>query len=189
VRSSGATIILQPVARSERPSKRGGVPVVGDSAVFITGEQLASAWALFLSRFTWQWFCTFTFREAPHPEAADKVFRVFTNELNRSIDGKRWASKPDAGVYWVRALEWQKREVLHYHALMSHVCDLNAGARRLSWMDRWNELAGFAKIERPIGTAAVSNYVSKYVAKGGEIDLSANLRSYAEQISAVPTTR
>lgn len=162
--------------------------MVGGPAVFVTGDQLAAAWADFLGKFTWQWFCTFTFREASHPEAADKVFRLWCNELNRSLYGKRWASKPEAGVYWVRALEWQKRDVLHYHALMADVADLNATERRLSWMDRWNELAGFATIERPKGRVAVSNYVSKYVAKGGEIDLSANLRSYAEQISAVPAT-
>ena len=177
--------------------------MVGGPAVFISGDLLASAWADFLGHFEWQWFCTFTFRDklpegtsrhnavAPkfHPEAADKLFRVFCNELNRSLYGKRWASKPDAGVYWVRALEWQKREVLHYHALMADVHNLNQSARRLTWMDRWNELAGFAKIEVPNGRRAVSNYVAKYVAKGGEIDLSANLRSYAEQISAVPVPR
>lgn len=159
------------------------------STVFVTGEQLAAAWAVFLSRFAWQWFCTFTFRESPHPEAADKLFRLFVGEINVSLHGQRWRHHHGGGVYWVRALEWQKREVLHYHALMGDVEDLNASERRLKWMDRWNELAGFAKIERPNGVGAVSNYVSKYVAKGGEIDLSRNLRSYAEQISAVPTTR
>ena len=42
-------------------------------------------------------------------------------------------------------------------------------------MDRWHELAGFARIE-PIDTAAaVVAYVSKYVVKGGEIDMGGPL--------------
>jgi hypothetical protein len=42
-------------------------------------------------------------------------------------------------------------------------------------MDRWNDLAGYARIE-PIDTAAaVVRYVSKYVVKGGEIDMGGPL--------------
>jgi hypothetical protein len=47
--------------------------------------------------------------------------------------------------------------------------------RRLYWMDRWHELAGYARIEPIESTAAVSRYVSKYVVKGGEIDLGGPL--------------
>lgn len=149
---------------------------------------LTEAWATFLSRYHWDWFCTFTFRESRHPEAAAKAFRYFANELNKSIHGKHWQRRSDGGVYWVRALEWQRREVIHYHALMGDVEDLNAKARRLEWMDWWNHPTrfGFAKIELPETRYAVANYCSKYVAKGGEVDVSANLRSYAEQIAAVP---
>jgi hypothetical protein len=47
--------------------------------------------------------------------------------------------------------------------------------RRLTWMDRWHELAGYARIEPIESTAAVARYVSKYVVKGGEIDLGGPL--------------
>jgi hypothetical protein len=50
----------------------------------------------------------------------------------------------------VRALEYQKRDVIHYHALITGVEDL----RRLYWMDRWHELAGYGRIE-PIESAVV----------------------------------
>ena len=73
----------------------------------------------------------------------------------------------------MRALELQRREVLHYHALLG-----GAGLeeqRRLSWMDEWDELAGYARIEPPRGSSAVRRYVSKYVVKGGDIDLGGPL--------------
>jgi hypothetical protein len=50
-----------------------------------------------------------------------------------------------------------------------------ATERRLFWMDAWQGLggaAGFARIEVPESQGAVLGYCSKYVAKGGSIDLS-----------------
>ena len=47
--------------------------------------------------------------------------------------------------------------------------------RRLTWMDRWHELAGYARIEKIDTADAVVRYVSKYVVKGGEIDLGGPL--------------
>jgi len=112
----------------------------------------------------------FTFRDLVHPEAADKRFRVLLSQANRVLYGHRWHKKGE-GIRWVRALEYQKRDVIHYHALMAGVQDL----RRLTWMDRWHELAGYARIESIESAAAVARYVSKYVVKGGEIDLGGPL--------------
>lgn len=159
---------------------------VGALIVFPT---LQAAWSAFLAQFEWQWFATFTFRDPPHPEGADKKWRVWVNLLNRSLYGRHWSRSPGRGVYWVRALERTKADVLHYHALLGDAEDLNARARRLTWMDEWNRLAGYAKIEVPRGSQFVASYVSKYVTKGGEIDCSESLKSYAEQISAVPVAR
>jgi hypothetical protein len=95
---------------------------------------------------------------------------VLISQANRVLFGVRWA-KYGGGLRWCRALEYQKRDVIHYHALITGVQDL----RRLFWMDRWHELAGYARIEPIESSAAVSRYVSKYVIKGGELDLSPNL--------------
>lgn len=92
--------------------------------------------------------------------------------INRALYGSRWY-KRHQGIPWVCATEYQRRGVIHFHALLAGVQDL----RQLSWMDEWNRLAGFAKIE-PIRTVdAVQRYVSKYVIKGGEIALGGALRS------------
>jgi hypothetical protein len=122
---------------------------------------LQDAWVVFLRQWVWQWFCTFTFRDIVHPESADKRFHLFISMVNRELYGPRWHKK-GLGVQWVRALEFQKRGVIHYHALVAGVQDL----RRLTWMDIWNELAGYARIEAIKDPTAVRRYVSKYVVKG-----------------------
>lgn len=138
-------------------------------------QELRDAWIRFLDRWSWCWFVTLTFRgDYVHPETAYKRFRVFISQINRMLYGIRWY-KHGQGVRWCLALEWQKRGVLHYHALIGGVGveDL----RRLSWMDRWHELAGFARIEPIRSSEAVRRYVSKYVVKGGELDLGGPLLS------------
>ena len=139
-------------------------------ATLVDHAALRDAWIALLGRWEWEWFCTFTFRDLVHPEAADKRFRVLISQANRVLFGVRWAQY-GRGLRWVRALEYQKRDVIHYHALLAGVEDL----RRLYWMDRWHELAGYARIEPIESAAAVSRYVSKYVVKGGEIELGGPL--------------
>jgi len=140
------------------------------SATPLDRQALRDGWIRLLERWQWEWFCTFTFRDMVHPEAADKRFRVLISQANRVLFGTMWY-KRNQGLRWVRALEYQKRDVIHYHALMAGVQDL----RRLTWMDRWHELAGYARIESIESAAAVARYVSKYVVKGGEIDLGGPL--------------
>lgn len=133
---------------------------------------LPRAWVDLVGRWQWDWFGTFTFRGDPHPERADKCFRVFVSKINRKLYGVRWA-KHGKGLRWIRASEPQRRGAVHFHALLAG--DGLALERRLSWMDVWNELAGFARIETPDSLEAVANYCAKYLLKGGEIDLSPNL--------------
>ena len=123
-----------------------------------------------------------TFRHPVHPEAADKRFRVWVSLINRELYGVRWARHGD-GIWWARALEWQRRDVVHYHALLGGA-GLDA-LRRLSWMDAWTELAGWARIEPPRAGDAVRGYVSKYVVKddaGGELDLGGRLSLSAAEL-------
>lgn len=154
-----------------------------------SADDLALTWAEFLGRFNMQWFCTFTFREGTHPEAADKKWRVWVSKLNRRLYGPRWHRHAFKQVFWIRALEWQKRDVLHYHALVGDHDDLNNRVRRLTMMDEWFSLAGIARID-PIQPGeesehAVRAYVSKYVAKGGELDLSPSLRWYLQPMREI----
>jgi hypothetical protein len=139
---------------------------------------LREGWIDWLSGYQWDWFTSQTFRLPIHPEAADKVFRLWVSQINRSLWGPRWHKKGKS-IHWVRALEWQKRNVLHFHALISHPTqDLNSVANRLYWMDRWNQLAGYARIERPRGSDAVVRYVTKYLVKDGDLEVSPFLPAF-----------
>lgn len=145
------------------------------------------AYAEFLARYNWQWFCTFTFRDPPHPEAAHKLFRHWVNLINRDIYGCR-AQKRKQSVFWALALEYHKSGTIHFHALLGDVEDLNARCSRKYAHSLWFELAGINRID-PIDDKlqAVTNYVSKYIVKGGEIDLSDNLNEFSVQLSGLAT--
>jgi len=151
-----------------------------------SSQDLREAWAELLAAYPWDWTGTFTFRTPRacdlsvyskrhrppratglvHPETADKTFRLYVSKINRALYGPRWYKK-GLGVNWARGLEFQRRGTTHYHALFSGTGEL----RRLTYMDLWNELAGFARIESPRDRQDVVRYISKYVVKGGEIDL------------------
>lgn len=148
----------------------------------IPKTELRDAWAEFLSGYAFQWFATLTFEDRIHPEAALKRWRLFSNNLNRSLYGRRWHKTSHGGVYWVLGIEYQKRQVIHFHALMGSVDDLNRTARRLSWMDYWCEIAGFARIEAIRSNESALRYVTKYVVKDGEIEFSKNLRGPTQQM-------
>jgi hypothetical protein len=77
----------------------------------------------------------------------------------------------------VRALEYQRRGVIHYHALiggsrLARADGRLAFAERRVWEREWLELGtGYARLEQPRSIGNVAGYCAKYVAKGGEIDL------------------
>ena len=109
------------------------------------------------------------------PERALILFKVWCSKLSRQIYGPRWHKREPYGVTFVVAIEYHKSGQIHLHALIFGVGE----TRRLTWMDHWHaldELAGFARIVAVGNNEAVSNYVTKYVTKGGEVDLSGNLR-------------
>jgi hypothetical protein len=155
------------------------------SGIGIDRQALRNAWSEFLSPIPFQWFATLTFETNVHPEAALKRYRRFTNDLNRSLYGRRWEKLANAGIHWIVATERQKRGVVHLHALMGDPNDLNLIARRLTWMDRWAEMAGFARIEAIHSDDAALRYVTKYVIKGGDIDFSRNLGGTGQLTLAV----
>jgi len=133
-------------------------------------------WEGLLDRYAWDWFGTFTFREEVHPEAADKLYRVWASKLNRKLAGRNWAKRPTQTARWARGLEWQKRGVLHYHALLYTRQGLNQQAMRFDWMREWEQLGGgISRILPCDGAKRVRAYIAKYCGKGGEVDLSPNL--------------
>lgn len=141
-------------------------------------EDLKLAWTRWLAQYNWQWFVTLTFRYEVHPEAARKLFGVFVHGINQKLFGRAY-HRNSTGIYWVLALEYQKRGVIHFHALLGADRDLNHTLSRKAQEKRWEKMAGFARIY-PIDNrmTAVTGYVSKYVVKGGEIEVSESLTDW-----------
>jgi len=133
-------------------------------------QALRDAWIRLLERWEWEWFCTFT-------SVTSCILRPLTSVSGRLSARPTACSMGIGGTRRMRvsagAVRWNIRSatLFTYHALLAGVKDL----RRLTWMDRWNDLAGYARIEPIESSAAVARYVSKYVVKGGEIDLGGPL--------------
>jgi hypothetical protein len=140
---------------------------------------IEQAWVQFLSQYEWQWFATFTFKDETHPEAASKRYRFWIKLLNDSngFKSNRKTTHKRAAI-WVRGLEWQKRNVVHFHCLIGNLpYELTSRAQRDLWEQAWLLMGntGFARIATVSEIGGVSGYVSKYCAKDGEIDISSNL--------------
>jgi hypothetical protein len=165
------------------PSAANGAAGRGSAAGAEEPQDLTTAWGAFLGRWLWDLFGNHTFRDDVHPEAAAKRFRLFISILNRKLYGPRW-HKHGTGIRWVAAMERQARGVVHFHSLLGGSPELVELMRstwkpsdqyRGAWVNEvnglWDQLAGFAKIEVIDSPDAVRGYVSKYVIKGGEIEL------------------
>ncbi len=138
-----------------------------------SGVQLVQAWGDFLAPWPWSWFTTHTFEDRTHPEAAIKCWNRWIHQLNREIFGVRYTARLQDGVLWVRGLEYQKRGVIHFHALVGRVPD---DVGRFDFMKRWELLAGYARIFPYDPVKGARYYLGKYVAKGGEIDVGGPLQ-------------
>lgn len=168
-------------------------------------NRIAEGWAQVLCRYPAHAFCTFTFRPTKrftdkytgqlrevariaagggmHPEAAQKGFRFFVSNINRELYGNSWGKRWHKGLQWALGQEFHKDGRLHFHALISAPTgDLWELIRVSSWHRWWLHEFGFNRIERPRSQADVADYVSKYVAKDGEVDFSQNFGAWVPPV-------
>jgi hypothetical protein len=160
-------------------------------------DDVAAGYAELLAREPWHWFATLTFSPTKrvfdrcsgkqrvvdrfhpirgmHLEAADKAFRWWLRQINENLYGKRWMRSPGGGLVWARGQEFHKSGRVHFHAVLAAPDgDLNKLASRYHWHELWFKEFGRNQIERPRDQDEVVGYVSKYVAKDGEVDFSQN---------------
>ena len=168
--------ITQKLTYSQLPESNPSTAQKLPSASSIKVE-LKEAWVEFIKRFEpYEWYVTLTFKEPKHPEAADKAFIRWIRYINECLYGRRYRERKK-GVTYVKCMEYQKRDVIHFHCLISdpHLKKL----KRLDFMEAWEtdcyrskELVnGYARIFQYDATRGAVNYCSKYVLKGGEIDI------------------
>jgi len=139
--------------------------------------ELKEAWVEFIKRYEpYTWYVTLTFKEPKHPESADKAFFRWIRHINKCLYGRRYREKKK-GVTYIKCMEYQKRDVIHFHCLIGdpHLYKL----KRFDFIEAWKfdcyrskELVnGYATIYKYNAARGAVNYCSKYVLKGGEIDV------------------
>jgi len=146
-----------------------------EECVFSMNRQLAVAWGQFLSQFLWDWYVTLTFRDWAKSFRAHRLFEQFVREIEVASG---------IPIFWFRADEVGTHGGrFHIHALIGNVAQL----RRLTWMDRWQELAGIARILPFNSKQGAAYYCAKYVTKQfGDWQLSDNLRAFNSYQPVLP---
>ncbi len=138
------------------------------------------------------WFATLTFRDPVHVEVAVGRFKRWIRHINLALYGGNFVKKKK-GVTWFRAMERQKRGVLHFHCLIGSPdmyrlkrkdfvkawetnCGLPTSKFRLDY-GRFDKILaepdsldwlsnGFAMIHKYDPSKGADYYCSKYVTKG-----------------------
>jgi hypothetical protein len=142
--------------------------------------KVPQAWAEYIEGLSeWSWFGHFTFRDYPHPERADRTWKLFTHKLNRKIFGTRyWKHPHEKGITWARGSELQRRGAVHYHALLGRI---PGDIDRFKYMDVWYDLGGISRIFPFEKSKGAEYYMSKnsYAWEKGEVDLGGPLMQYS----------
>ena len=133
-------------------------------------------YAQLMGRFALPLFDTQTFVNRSHPENVLKAHRYKVALWNDELHGRNWRRKGVTGVQWVLGIERHKSGYPHSHAVLGHP-DLDLGAAEFSALRRIMRLTaeaewGFCKLEVAKSAEHVNGYVSKYIAKDGEIEFS-----------------
>lgn len=132
---------------------------------------LHDAWADWLRSFEpYDWYTTLTFKNSLHIDQALKQYSIWIHRLNDYIFGKRYR-ETGKGIISIRAAEYQKRGVLHFHLLLGN---LPYNLHRKSWEQVWeiqHSNNGFANTYPYDQQLGACGYLGKYISKGGELDI------------------
>jgi hypothetical protein len=152
---------------------------------------LPEAWKSLVDSKPWDIYMTFTFVDYIHPVSARRLFDRFIRKLNARYYGTHFRRK-HVGFSYVVATEMQKRGVVHFHALLrGDRTFIQRGASSYSrqfqtdiaraqlisscssiWATQVSpNICGFSDVAWYDPKRAASGYISKYVSKGGELDL------------------
>jgi hypothetical protein len=138
---------------------------------------LREAWGAWIGCQTWDLFVTLTSEKQTHPEAMLKRFRYCARKASDHVYGKNWERRQQ-GLQWVVGIERTKQGWPHSHAVVRFPgCDIRGQEGRqvfdLGYWQKWfSGTGGFAWLEVPRSEQAVVAYVTKYVVKDGELELS-----------------
>ena len=147
------------------------------------------AMAQWIGTAPWELLITLTDPGMSHPEAMAKRARYLANRINRHLYGNHWQRRT-AGIEYVVAYERQERGSWHAHMLLrlpDHDVDDPAQFSWKYWQRFASKLAfdeskASANFQRIRNQEAVNLYVSKYVLKDGNVDLSDSFNPAAPRL-------
>lgn len=118
----------------------------------------------------WKSFLSLTFRDEKTPDVALSLFKWFIRQNNEHAFGKHYTRTVGHSYFsYVFGLEYQTRDVVHFHALVDKPIDFAFVHKT------WGERCGYAWIDGNLKSkAAAVNYVCKYCVKGGQIEAFVN---------------
>jgi len=139
-------------------------------------QSLQEGWVEFIERFQpYHWFVTLTFKDDLTNARANKIVARFMRGMNEDLFGKRYRDK-GLGLPYINARERQRRGTPHFHMLVGGDC---WKLKRLKYKDLWEgwdgrtfTRNGMARILPHDHNQGARWYVSKYVVKGGELDVN-----------------
>lgn len=138
---------------------------------------LRGAWGSWIGGQPWDLFVTLTSEKQTHPEAMLKRFRYCMNKASDHVYGRRWSER-GLGMQWVVGLERTKQGWPHSHAVARFPgVDIRGQEGRQVfdlgyWQKKMTSTGGFSWLQIPRSEQAVVQYVTKYVVKDGELELS-----------------
>jgi len=140
-------------------------------------SSLRGAWGDWIGRQPWDLFVTLTSEDRTHPEAMLKRFRYCMAKASDHVYGRNWDRRGD-GLQWVVGIERHLSGNPHCHAVVRFpMVDIRGADGRAIfdlgyWQQRFTDTGGFAWLELPRSEQAVVNYVTKYIVKDGDLELS-----------------
>jgi hypothetical protein len=135
-------------------------------------NEVQSGWVEYVNGFAdWVsfWSLTFGDKDRTHlvtRSEAEFIWRRLVQVLNRNLFGNHYTRIVGHSYFsYVLAFEYQKRGVLHIHALVDRVTNWELANRV------WRKMAGIIKIQPVLDQVGACGYICKYVTKGGDVAL------------------
>lgn len=130
-----------------------------------SNEELRESWEGYIRGFAdWKHFVTLTFREVATRDQSEHLFRFLVQVMNQELYGNHYTRIVGHSYFsYVVGFEYQKRGALHMHALVDRPIHFSLVH------SIWKKVAGFAWIEPVEDVNRAVSYLSKYVAKDGDL--------------------
>jgi hypothetical protein len=121
-----------------------------------------AAWRFLLSRYTWHWALTLTFRgRCGAGSGVVKRCRALLHMIEKDAYGRQWKSVRPAGLYWAFTLEPSSDGGIHIHVLLGFCVSPRREIRWRRIEAKWHIIGGHFRHQRVwAGTGAIE-YITK----------------------------